>query len=193
MTIDTKVEERFITGMGVMIAAPVLIIIGSLAILMLATPVLVAVGVIAFGMTVLFLGRALTRETPMIERSVEEVPMCESVDLFPMMVSEGLSADAVEMVETLADGPKTVVTASITKVYGACPLGLMPGNSWNVGPEGGLSRPMCRAGATALNALFRMSEGNALDRSACCDCPFGGREVTFTVREAEEDLMGVPV
>ncbi len=108
--------------------------------------------------------------------------MCESVDLLPV-----IETVPVEMVEALSDAPNEVVTASITKVVGPCPLGWMPGNTWRISPDGKLSRPMCRPGATALSALFRMSEGDAMDRSACCECVFAGREVTFAVREPEKD------
>ena len=62
--------------------------------------------------------------------------MCESVDLFPVMKSEGLEAETVEMVGSLDDAPNAVVAASITKVFGPCPLGLMPGNTWKIGPDG---------------------------------------------------------
>ena len=113
--------------------------------------------------------------------------MCESVDLFSVMESEGLEAETVEMVGSLDDAPNKVVAASIAKVFGPCPLGLMPGNAWKIGPDGKLSQPMCRPGATALSALFRLSEGKAMDRSACCECLYAGREVTFAVRETEED------
>lgn len=59
----------------------------------------------------------------------------------------------------------------------------MPGNTWEIGPDGKLSRPLCRPGATALSALFRMANDGVMDRSACCDCIVARREVTFTVRE----------
>ena len=118
--------------------------------------------------------------------------MCEPVDLFPVMESEGFEAETVEMVGYLDNAPNEVVVAAITKVLGPCPLGLMPGNTWKIGPDGKLSQPMCRPGATALSALFRMSEGDAMDRSACCECLYAGREVTFTVRESEEDLAEKP-
>ena len=104
--------------------------------------------------------------------------MCESVDLIAT-----LEPETIEMVDELTDAPKMAVTASITKVFGPCPLGLMPGNTWEIGPDGKLSRPMCRPGATALSALFRMANGDVMDSSACCKCMAGGREVTFAVRE----------
>ena len=118
--------------------------------------------------------------------------MCGSVDLFPVMESGGAETETVEMVGFLDDAPNEVVAASITKVFGPCPLGLMPGNTWKIGPDGHLSHPMCRPGATALSALFRMSEGDAMNRSACCDCLHAGREVTFTVRKSEKDLAETP-
>ena len=118
--------------------------------------------------------------------------MCASVDLFPVMESEGLGAEPVEMVEALTDSPNAAVMASITNVFGPCPLGLMPGNTWKIGADGKLSRPMCRPGATALSALFRMADGDAMDRSTCCECQFAGREVRFTVRESADELVETP-
>lgn len=118
--------------------------------------------------------------------------MCESVDLFPVMESEGLDAEFIEMVGSLDNAPNAVVAASITKVFGPCPLGLMPGNTWKIGPDGKLSQPMCRPGATALSALFRMSEGDGMGSSACCECLYAGRKVTFTVRESGEDIAERP-
>ena len=175
-----------------MIVAPVLVIMGSLAVLMLATPLIMAATVVAFGTAILMLGRALTCETAVTPRLAKEVPMCESVDLLPVMQSKNLEAETVEMVVSLDDAPNEVVAASITKVFGPCPLGLMPGNTWKIGPVGKLSQPMCRPGATALSALFRMSDGHGMDRSACCECLYAGREVSFTVRESEEELAEKP-
>ena len=80
-------------------------------------------------------------------------------------------------------GPWASVTASVTKVFGLCLLGLMPGNTWRIGAAGSLSRPMCRPGATALSGLFQMANGDAMGRSACCECVIARREVTFTVQE----------
>ena len=85
----------------------------------------------------------------------------------------------MEMVEVLAHGPGVAVTASVTKVFGPCLLGLMPGNTWRIGPDGSLSRPMCRPGATALSGLFQMANGDAMGRSAGCDCVIAGREGDF--------------
>lgn len=128
--------------------------------------------------------------------------MCESVDLIPVMESETLvpeilkpetlEPEFVEMVEVLAGVPTATVAATITKVIGPCPLGMMPGNAWKIGPDGKLSRPMCRPGATALSELFQMAKGEALNRSTACDCMYAGRKVTFTVREAEGELMEKP-
>ena len=128
--------------------------------------------------------------------------MCESTDLIPIMESETLVPEIpepetrepgfVEMVEVLAEMPTATVAATITKVVGPCPLGMMPGNSWKIGSDGKLSRPMCRPGATALSALFQMANGEAVNRSAACDCMYAGRKVTFTVREPEGELMEEP-
>jgi hypothetical protein len=199
MRAENTINETLLTVVGVMIVVPVLVITGSLAVLMLATPLIMAATVVAFGTAILMLGRSLTSETPVTEppalltpRLAEEVPMCESTDLFPVMSSEGSEAKTVEMVGSLDSAPNEVVAASITKVFGPCPLGLMPGNTWKIGPDGNLSQPMCRPGATALSALFRLSEGDAMDRSASCDCLYAGREVTFTVRENQEDLAEKP-
>lgn len=96
------------------------------------------------------------------------------------------------MVEALSAGPREEVAASITKVTGPCPLGWMPGNTWRIGPDGTLSRPMCRPGATALSALFRTSKGESVERSACCECLYAGREVTFTVRMPSDDFKEEP-
>lgn len=174
-------SDRLLSVVGMMIVAPVVIIMGSLAILMLATPVIMAAAVVSFAMVVLMLGTAVTRTDKV--STTKEDSMCETVDLIPVM-----GAETVEMVGVLAAGPREEVAASITKVTGPCPLGWMPGNTWRIGPDGTLSRPMCRPGATALSALFRMSDGDSMKRSACCECPYAGREVTFEIREPTEIL-----
>ena len=128
--------------------------------------------------------------------------MCESVDLIPLVESEALVLEmlipeemypeTVELVEFLANVPKVAVTASITKVFGPCPLGMMPGNAWKIASDGKLSRHMCRPGATVLSALFRMADCDAIERSTACECVYAGRAVTFTVGEAEGDPMETP-
>lgn len=128
--------------------------------------------------------------------------MCESVDLIPVRESETLVPEipeyetmdpkVVEMVGVLDGAPTTTVAATITKVIGPCPLGMMPGNAWKIGPDGKLSRPMCRPGATALSDLFDMAGGDAMNRSTACDCLYAGRKVTFTVREPEGELVEEP-
>ena len=73
-----------------------------------------------------------------------------------------MEPEAVELVEVLVHEPRVAVTASVTKVFGPCPLGFMPGNTWRIGPDGSLSRPMCRPGAAALSGLFQMANGYAM-------------------------------
>lgn len=184
MRTEHNVYEKILPGIGLMIVVPVLIIMGSLAVLMLAAPVIMAATVVAFGTALLVLGNALTREAPVTELIEEEIPIAEFDDL----VSE-VESETVEMVEILADVPREPVTATITRVIGPCPLGMMPGNTWRIDSDGKLSRPMCRSGATALSALFEMSKGDAMDRSTACECQYAGRKVTFTVREPEEEWV----
>ena len=192
MRTENSINETLLTAIGLMIIAPVLVIMGAVAVFILATPLIMTATVVAFATAMLILGQALTRETPVTPRLAKEAPMCESVDLFPVMHSKNLEAETIEMVGSLDDAPNAVVAASITKVFGPCPLGLMPGNTWKIGPDGKLSLPMCRPGATALSALFRMSDGGAMDRSVRCECLYAGREVTFTVRESVEELAEKP-
>ena len=192
-TNSPNISEKLLTAIGMMIVAPVLIIMGALTIMMLATPVVMAAVVIAFAMVVLMVGTAVTRQTPARIIATKEATMCETVDLFPSMKleterSETEKSKTIEMVGVLAAGPREEVASSITKVTGPCPLGWMPGNTWRIGPDGTLSRPMCRPGATALSALFRMSEGGTMERSTCCECIYAGREVTFTIREPTKNL-----
>ena len=175
-------------GIAMFMIAPVLVIFGAVVVVVLATPVAMALTAMAFGGAVLVVGAALTRQPPGIELPAKEVPMCESVDLLPL-----IDAETIDMVESLPDWPGAAVSASVTEVFCPCPLGLMPGNIWRIGSGGGLSRPMCRLAATALSALFRMTDGDAMDRSACCECSFTGRKVTFTVREPEKELADIPV
>ncbi len=175
--------KEWLTGMALIIIAPVIVILGAVAVVILSTPVMPALIVIAFATAVLFAGTVVTRQTPAPDKAAKEGPMCESVDLIATLEPEN-----VEMVEALADGPRTAVTATVTKVFGPCPLGLMPGDTWQIGPNGSLSRPICRPGSTALSALFQMANGDAMARSTCCQCVIAGREVTFTVRESVEEL-----
>lgn len=170
--------NKWIEGIGLMIAAPVIVMVGAVAVLFLSTPIMMALVVIVFAVAILLVGTAVTRKAPITDKTATEGPICESVDL-----TAALEPDAIEMVNELTDAPRSAVTASITNVLGGCPLGLMPGNTWEIGPDGKLSRPMCRPGATALSALFRMVNGDVMDRPACCECVTAGREVTFAVRE----------
>ena len=102
-------------------------------------PFLIMFGAVAVWMV----GTAVTRQGFISGRYSEEVSMCESVDLVPV-----LEPEIVAMTEVLADGPTAAVTASITNVFGPCPFGLMPGNTWHISADGKLSRPMCLTGAT---------------------------------------------
>lgn len=184
MRTEHTIYDKVLPGIGLLIVVPILIIMGSLAVLMLAAPIIIAGGVIVSSTALLMLGNALIRVIPATGRVHEDVPMYEIVEPLPEE-----EPGAVEMVEVLADAPREAVTAAITKVFGPCPLGMMPGNTWRIDSEGNLSRPMCRPGATALSALFEMSKGDAMDRSTTCECLYAGREVTFTVRESEEESL----
>ena len=178
MRVDHTGENKWLERIGLMIATPVIIMVGAVVILILSTPVMMAVLVVGFAMAILFAGTVVTRQTPVTAKIGEEAPMCESDELIGT-----LELETVEMVGSLDNAPRETVAAAITKVVGQCPLGMMPGNTWKIGPDGKLSRPMCRPGAAALNSLFRMTDGDAMDRSTCCECVFAGRKVTFTVRE----------
>ncbi len=184
MRTETNINEKILNTIGMMIVVPVILIMGSLAVLMLVTPIMVAATIVVFATAVAWLGTLITRTTPTTGLLDEEEDMCETVDLIPV-----LEAEPVEMVGSLDAAPNEEIMAAITKVVGPCPLGWMPGNAWKIGADGKLSRPMCRPGATALSALLEMSEGDALDRPTCCDCPMPGREVTFTVREPKEESV----
>ena len=107
MTTERNINDRILDTFGMMIVAPAVIIMASLAVLTLATPIIAAATVMVFSIAILMAG--------------------------------------------------TLVTV--------------------------------RAPATALSALFTMSEGDATDRSACCDCHLAGNEVTFTVRGPEEESV----
>ncbi|PKB72310.1 MAG: hypothetical protein BZY87_01030 [SAR202 cluster bacterium Io17-Chloro-G6] len=178
MSGEHKGGYDWMAGLGMMIAAPVVLLAGAVVVVVLSAPIIMVLSVIAFATVILFAGTVLTRETPSTDTTEREEAMCESADLFVALESENIA-----MVESLIDAPKTPVSATITKVVGPCPLGLMPGNNWTIDPDGKLSRPMCRPGATALSALFRMANGDVMDRPVCCECEIAGREVTFTVRE----------
>ena len=171
-------ENKWMAGISLMIVAPVLVLAAAVFVVVLSTPVMMALIVVAFATALLAAGTAVTMQAPASEETAKEGPMCEPADLIAT-----LEPETIEMVEDLADAPRSPVTASITKVYGPCPLDLMPGNTWEIGPDGGLSRPMCRPGATALSSLFRMANGDVMGQSACCECVIARREVTFTVRE----------
>ena len=178
MRSDNTRGDKWLAGIALMIAAPVIVIVAAVFVVVMSTPVMMALILIAFATAILLAGTAVTRQAPITDTTAKEGPMCESVDLIAAM-----EPGAIEMVNELTDAPKSAVTASVTNVFGPCPLGLMPGNTWEISPDGKISRPMCRPGATALNALFRMANGDVMDRSACCECVIAGREVTFTVRE----------
>ena len=175
-------ENKWSTRFGLMVCAPALVMVGAVSILILSTPVMLALMVIVFATVLLWAGTVVTRQAPVTDNPGKEGAVCESVDM-----NATLEPETVEMVEALTDAPRTAVTAAITKVEGPCPLGLMPGNTWEIGPDGKLSRPMCRRGAIALSSLFRMANGNYMDQSACCECVIAGQEVTFTVRGPVHD------
>lgn len=177
-------SNKWMAGISLMIVAPVLVLVGLVVVVVLSTPIMMALMVIGFATAILLLGTAVTRQPPPTSKPEEEIPMCDSVDLIAT-----LEAEAIEMVDDLTDAPKQAVTVSVTQVFGPCPLGFQPGDIWEIGPDGKLSRPMCRPGATALGSLFRMANGDMMDRSACCECVAAGREVIFTVREAVPDRV----
>lgn len=195
-------ENKWLTRIGLMISTPVIVMVGAVTVVILSTPVMLAITVVAFATALLWAATVVTRQEQATAKADKEAPMCESADMMAtlepvlmereFMVSDIGEREAVEMVETLAAFPRMTVNATITRVVGPCPLGMMPGNTWKIGPDGKLSRPMCRPGATALSALLRMSEGDALNRSTCCECMVAGREVTFTVREPERELVEEP-
>ena len=134
--------------------------------------------VIAAPVVILFAGKAVTRESASTDRTGQEDAMCESVDLFSALESEN-----VVVVQALTGAPRVPVSATVTNVTGPCPLGLMPGNTWIIGPDGRLSQPMCLPGAAALSVLFGMASGEVMGRPVCCGCVAAGWEVAFTVRE----------
>ncbi|NQW24527.1 MAG: hypothetical protein HQ475_13915 [SAR202 cluster bacterium] len=195
-------ENKWLTRIGLMISTPVIVMVGAVTVLMLSTPVMLAITVIAFANALLWAATVVTRQAPAKAKAGKEAPMCESADMMAtlepelmereFMVSDSGEREAVEMVEALTDFPRMPVNATITRVVGPCPLGMMPGNTWKIGPDGKLSRPMCRPGATSLSELLRMSDGDAMNRSTCCECLIAGREVTFTVREPERELANTP-
>ncbi|MDA1127889.1 MAG: hypothetical protein O2913_04210 [Chloroflexi bacterium] len=190
MRLEHRSGYDWMNRIGLMIVAPVVVMAAAAAVMVLSTPITMALTVIAFATAILYLGTLLTREEPVVDKAMKamkEDSMCESTDLIAT-----LEPETIAMVDDLTDAPKTAVSASITKVYGGCPLNLMPGNTWEIGPDGKLSRPMCRSGATALSALFQMANGDVMDRSVCCECEFAGREVTFTVREPGREPVGEP-
>ena len=76
-------------------------------------PFLIMFGAVAVWMV----GTAVTRQGFISGRYSEEVSMCESVDLVPV-----LEPEIVAMNEVLTDGPTAAVTASITNVFGPCLL-----------------------------------------------------------------------
>ena len=166
-------DSRY-SGVAAFAILSFLIMFGAAAVLFLKTPVWMV-------------GTAVTRQGFISGRYSEEVSMCESVDLVPV-----LEPEIVAMTEVLADGPTAAVTASITNVFGPCPFGLMPGNTWHISADGKLSRPMCLTGATTLSALVRMADRDAMDRSTVCECQLAGGEVSFTVRESAGELLETP-
>ena len=179
-------DSRY-AGVAAFAILPFLIMFGAAAVLFLETPVMMALTAIALGVAVWMVGTAVTRQGFISGRYSEEVSMCESVDLVPV-----LEPEIVAMNEVLADGPTAAVTASITNVFGPCPFGLMPGNTWHISADGKLSRPMCLTGATVLSALVRMADRDAMDRSTVCECQLAGGEVSFTVRESAGELLETP-
>ena len=176
-------DNKWLDRMGLMIAAPLIVMVGAIVVVILSTPNMIAMTMVVFATALLWMASVVTRQ-PMTFMVEKEEEMCETAD---MMV--GLEEKTVEMVTALTAASVVPVTATITKVVGPCPLGMMPGNMWKIGPDGKLSRPICRLGATALSALLKMSKGDALDMATCCECEYEGREVTFTVREPEEELV----
>ena len=187
MRTGPAIGDRIQTGVAAFMIVPVLIMFGAAAVLFLETPIVMALTAIALGAAVWMVGTAVTRQGLISEFYGEEVSMCESVDLVPV-----LGPETIDMTEVLTGRPNSAVIASVTKIFGPCPLGLMPGNTWEISADGDLSRPMCVSGATALSDLFRMGDGDAMDRSTSCECQFARRKVTFTVRESVAALAETP-
>ena len=174
-----KAGNDWMTGLGMVIAFAMVLLAGAAVVVALSTPISMVLAVIAFAMVILFAGKAVTRESASTDRTGKEDAMCESVDLFSALESKN-----VVVVQALTGAPRVPVSATVTNVTGPCPLGLMPGNTWIIGPDGTLSRPMCLPGAAALSVLFGMASGEVMGRPVCCGCVAAGWEVTITVREA---------
>lgn len=54
---------------------------GAVFVLVMSTPIMMALVVIVFAAPILFVGTGVTRQAPIIDITVREDAMCESVDL----------------------------------------------------------------------------------------------------------------
>ena len=64
MRTENTINEKLVTAFGVMIVAPVVVIMGAVTVFILATPLIMAATVVASATAILMLGRALTRQIP---------------------------------------------------------------------------------------------------------------------------------
>jgi uncharacterized repeat protein (TIGR04076 family) len=92
----------------------------------------------------------------------------------------------LEWFYTLGTRPRSMTTINIVKVDGVCPRGFNVGDTIEIGSDGTLSNPMCRAAIEALRPAV-LSERDSPDFQAMarCDCPVADTRLTFATSAPE--------
>jgi hypothetical protein len=72
----------------------------------------------------------------------------------------------------------------VTDAAGICPRGFKVNDVFTADAEGRLSRPLCKAAASTLEALVQDARGeNGFTPQVSCICPMGDRHLTFEFRK----------
>ena len=87
--------NKWLDRMGLMIAAPLIVMVGAIVVVILSTPNMIAMTMVVFATALLWMASVVTRQ-PMTFMVEKEEEMCETAD---MMV--GLEEKTVEMVTAL--------------------------------------------------------------------------------------------
>ncbi len=97
------------------------------------------------------------------------------------MSTSELAFDSPDMSNSFT-APRARCTVGIAGVSGACPLGFMYEDAWEIDERGQSNYPLCQPAIDALRPILeKLSDEVDFDTRAQCVCPFSDCRVTFVV------------
>ncbi|MCH8309980.1 MAG: hypothetical protein IIB17_05730 [Chloroflexi bacterium] len=92
----------------------------------------------------------------------------------------------LEWLYTLGTRPRSTTTINIVKADGVCPRGFNVDDTIEIGADGRLSNPMCRAAIEALRpAVLSKRDSPYFQAMARCDCAVADTNLTFATIASE--------